>query len=257
MNKMKISLIQSDLTWEDRNVNIISFEKKILDSDKSDIFVLPEMFTTGFTNNVYNCYETWNGEVISWMKELSGKINSAICGSMIFKEFDKFYNRFIFVEPSGKIIHYDKRHLFGIGGETDIFSKGDNKVIVEYKTFRILLLTCYDLRFPVWSRNADNYDIVIYVANWPESRRYAWDILLKARAIENQCYVAGVNRVGVDGKNLKYNGGTYIIDPLGEIINSAKDNKNEVISAIVDKNRINEIRTAFPFLKDKDSFEII
>lgn len=257
MNNLKISLVQTDLVWEDIDSNLKALEKKILAAEKTDVFVLPEMFNTGFSNNIKDCYETNDGKTVSWMKEMANLSGAAIAGSMIFKDADVYYNRFMFVEPDGKISFYNKRHLFALGGERhDIFTIGNSRTIVEYKSFKILLLICYDLRFPVWSRNVDDYDIIIYTASWPTTRRNVWDTLLKARAIENQAYVIGVNRIGVDGCNLIYNGGSCIINPKGDVVNSAKDDTDQIISSFIDKKLIETFREDFPVLKVRDDFKI-
>lgn len=253
---IKISLLQIDLAWENADPNLKFIENKISDISETDILILPEMFNTGFTNRVEYCYETMDGKTISWMKKISASTGSAICGSLIIKDFEYIYNRFVFVKPDGCVSFYNKRHLFGLGGETGVFESGKSKTVIEYKSFKILPLICYDLRFPVWSRNVENYDILFYVANWPASRQNAWDVLLKARAIENQCFVAGVNRIGTDGNNIKYNGGSCVIDFLGNYMAKANDDNNEMVSVILNKNELLDFRKNFPFLEDHDEFEI-
>ncbi|MDR2009558.1 MAG: amidohydrolase [Bacteroidales bacterium] len=254
MNKLKISLVQSDLYWENIDSNLNKFESEILKAENANIFVLPEMFNTGFTNNVTNCSDTIDGKTVTWMKNISSVKNAVICGTIIIEDGGKFYNRFVFAFPNGKVLFYDKKHLFGMGGEGDIFSSGNNRIIIEIGAFKILPLICYDLRFPVWSRNFDDYDAIIYTSSWPASRRNNWDVLLQARAVENQCYVVGVNRVGIDGNNINYDGGSCIIDPAGNKILAANNDKEEIVSGIIDKAELDSFRKKFPFLKDRDDF---
>ena len=199
---MKVAIIQTALIWENPNANRIQFEEKIRGIEQNvDLIVLPEMFSTGFTMNPETVAETMNGETISWMQTLAKHKNSAITGSLVIVENGKYYNRLVFVLPSGEIKHYDKRHLFSLAGEEKVYTKGKTKLIIEYKGFKICPLICYDLRFPVFSRNVEDYDVLLYVANWPKPRINAWNALLKARAIENMCYVVGVNRIGEDQNN--------------------------------------------------------
>ena len=250
-------MLQLNSKWEDVDANLKNIEKQIANSEKSDILVLPEMFNTGFTNNVNKCAETFDGKTVSWMKFIAKKTDTAICGSLIIVRESKFYNCFVFVKPDGSFSFYDKRHLFRMGNENDTFSGGDSRIIVEYKSFRILLQVCYDLRFPVWSRNNEDYDIIFYVASWPDARREIWDILLKARAIENQSYIVAVNRVGTDGNNLFYSGGTYCIDPKGNILAEAKNNEEVLLTVSLDKSELLNFRSKFPAYLDRDKFEIL
>jgi predicted amidohydrolase len=241
---MKVNVIEFSMFWEDKMLNLQSYNEKLSNIKESDLVVLPEMFQTGFSMSPELYAEKMDGETISWMKNWSYKLNSAICGSLMVVEDKKFYNRFVFVKPDGSIQYYDKRHLFSFGDEDKHYTPGNTKTIIEWKGFKILPLICYDLRFPVWSRNVGDYDMIIYVANWPESRSLAWKTLLKARAIENQSYVIGCNRVGIDGRGIKHSGDSMIISPLGEITNQ------------VSIEEVRRIRTQFPFLDDKDLFEI-
>jgi predicted amidohydrolase len=199
--------------------------------------------------------ENMNGETIQWMKQNAHKMNSAICGSIIIEEDSKYFNRFIWVNPDGSIHHYDKRHLFSFAGENENYTPGNEKIIIEYKGWKICPLICYDLRFPVWSRNSEDYDLLIYVANWPDKRKSAWKSLLTARAIENQCYVIGVNRVGEDSKNY-YSGDSSLINALGETLYT-NSHIEEIYSNTISKYDLNKIRTQLPFLNDKDNFKII
>ncbi len=252
---MIITTIQSDIIWEDIDKNLEIYQKKINDI-KSDIIILPEMFTTGFTMNPQDLAEEMNGKTIQWMKKNSTKINSVICGSIIIKENGNYYNRFVWVSPDGSIYTYDKKHLFSFAGESENYKSGDSKIIIDYKGWRICPLICYDLRFPVWSRNVEDYDILIYVANWPSKRKNAWKNLLISRAIENQSYVIGVNRVGTDKNGYSYNGDSCLINALGETLYISSYVEN-IYTTILDKSDLSKIRNQFPFLKDKDNFKFI
>tara|TARA_R110001583_G_scaffold15502_6_gene63858 strand:- start:1785 stop:2564 length:780 start_codon:yes stop_codon:yes gene_type:complete len=259
MNRfLKIVLIQADLIWQNAEQNRIAFSKKINEITESvDLIVLPEMFTTGFSMQPQNIAEYMIGETVKWMQEISSEKNTAICGSVIISENKKFYNRFIFVHPSGKIAYYNKRHLFSLAGEHTVYTSGEEKIIIEYKGWKICPLVCYDLRFPIWARNVEEYDILIYVANWPKPRISAWDTLLKARSIENMCYTIGVNRIGEDANNLEYPGHCAIYNCLGEEVVKSLPNKEETIIALLEKNHITETRNKLNFLSDKDLFEIL
>ncbi len=254
--KIIVSLLQLDLIWENPGQNLNKIERYIAGNKKSDIIVLPELFSTGFTMNVKEFGETMNGETLNFLREISEKYKTAICGSLLIKENYNYYNRFVFIKPGQEIEYYDKRHLFSVGGENESYSEGKTKRIIEFMGFKILPLICYDLRFPVWSRNKEDYDILIYVANWPASRRKHWDILLKARAIENQAVVLATNRIGTDGRNINYDGGTIIINAFGQEIFKTDDNKEQIITAEILKQDINKLRKDFPVWKDKDDFII-
>ena len=249
---MNITTIQTDIIWEDKDSNLKNYQSKI-DSVESDLIILPEMFTTGFTMDPKPHAETMDGKTVQWMKENASKKDLAICGSIIIEEEGKYFNRFIWVNPDGSIHHYDKRHLFSFAGEDEHYTPGNSKLIIEYKDWRICPLICYDLRFPVWSRNIEDYDVLIYVANWPSKRKSAWRSLLVARAIENQCYVIGVNRVGEDSNNLSYNGDTSLVNALGETlyINSQSE---DIFTTTLSKLELSKVRNLLPFLKDKDNF---
>lgn len=237
-------------------MNLENYQDKIDGIDSTDLIILPEMFTTGFTMNPIPFAESMDGITVQWMKENALKKNSALCGSIIIEEGGKYFNRFIWINPDGSIQFYDKRHLFSFAGENENYTPGDSKLVIDYKGYKICALICYDLRFPVWSRNVENYDVLIYVANWPSKRRLAWRSLLVARAIENQCYVIGVNRVGIDGNNIVYNGDTSIINALGETlyINSQSE---DVFTTSISISDLSKIRNLFPFLKDKDNFNFL
>jgi len=253
---MKIALLQTQLYWENPKKNRNTFEKKMNAlTEKVDLIVLPEMFTTGFTMNPEAVFETMEGETIQWLQTLAKSKNSAITGSLIIKENENFYNRLVFVFPSGKIQFYDKRHLFSLAGEDKIYTAGTNKLIVSYKGWKICPLICYDLRFPVFSRNVEEYDVLIYVANWPQVRINAWDALLKARAIENLSYVIGVNRVGEDANNYQYTGHTQALNFLGEYLLEPIENKGVFILEL-NKAELLLGRKKYNFLRDRDLFEL-
>ncbi|MCL4133239.1 UNVERIFIED_CONTAM: hypothetical protein GTU68_066702 [Idotea baltica] len=237
------------------------FAKKISTIGDVDIIVLPEMFTTGFTNNTTTLAESMEGETHLWLKQIAKKKSAVVCGSIIAKEDNKYYNRFLWVQPDGTTFHYDKKHLFAMAGEDEHYSAGTKKQIVEYKGWKINLQVCYDLRFPVWSRRKEDqendYDLMLYVASWPVARVHAWSTLLKARAIENMSYVVGVNRVGTDGKGFEYSGASSIISCLGAELQSAESGKEEIISHKLDYKHLTKVREKLPFHKDQDQFKLL
>lgn len=254
---MKTALIQAPLIWENPQANREYFEERVNSIEQEiDLIILPEMFTTGFTMNPKNVAETMQGETILKLKDLAKNKNTAITGSLIVSEKEKYYNRLIFVFPSGKIEYYDKRHLFSLAGEEKIYTSGKEKQIVEYKGWKICPMICYDLRFPVFSRNTEDYDLLLYVANWPKPRTNAWDILLKARSVENMCYTLGVNRIGFDESGHEYIGHSQAIDFLGNTIINAEESEG-IFIADLDKNAMLEARHKFGFLNDRDTFEIV
>ena len=253
---MKIALLQSSLIWENPKANRNHFEEKINAlTEKVDLIVLPEMFSTGFTMNPEAVFETMEGETIQWMQSLTKAKNSAITGSLVVKENENFHNRLVFVFPSGEMQIYDKRHLFTLAGEDKVYTSGNQKLILEYLGWKICPLICYDLRFPVFARNVENYDVLIYVANWPKSRIQAWDILLKARSVENLCYTVGVNRVGLDNNNLEYDGHSQMVDFLGNYALKPQENEGVFIVEL-NKQKLVETRKKLGFLNDRDSFEL-
>jgi predicted amidohydrolase len=254
---LNIALVQADMVWENIQENLNYFDKRIdVISSNVDLVILPEMFSTGFSMNPEKLSETMEGISVSWMKETAIKQRIAIVGSLIIKESENYYNRLIFALPNGEVHTYDKRHLFTYGGEDKVYESGSERLIVEYKGWKICPMICYDLRFPVWLRNKDDYDVLIFVANWPKPRISAWDTLLKARAIENMSYTIGVNRVGADGNNLDYNGHSQVIDMLGNELIHIDNEKESVFEVSIDKNKLIESRNRFRFLNDKDSFSI-
>jgi len=253
---MKVALIQSSLSWENPKANRNHFEEKINTfTEQVDLIVLPEMFSTGFTMNPEAVFETMQGETILWIQSLAKAKNSAITGSLVIKENDNFYNRLLFVFPSGEIQFYDKRHLFTLAGEEKVYTSGKEKLIVEYLGWKICPLVCYDLRFPVFARNVEDYDVLIYVANWPKSRILAWDILLKARSVENMCYTIGVNRTGFDDNNFEYNGHSQTVDYMGYYVLEPQETEGVFIVEL-NKEKLNEARNKLGFLNDRDSFEL-
>ncbi|MDH6355588.1 omega-amidase [Dysgonomonas sp. PH5-45] len=255
---MKISLIQTDIVWEDKARNLALTEEKIASlSGKTDLVILPEMFSTGFSMNSHNLAEANDGSTVSALKLWAQKYKVAICGSHIGQSAGKFFNRGFFITPDAEY-YYDKKHLFRMGEEPKHFEAGHSKLIVNYKDFRICLQICYDLRFPVWSRNVDNeYDLLIYVASWPVPRIHVWDSLLVARAIENMAYVCGVNRIGTDGNGLNYSGGSRLIDAKGKILSSIQDGAEQIETIEISKAELDNFRQKFPVWKDADSFTII
>jgi len=256
-NNLKITIIQTDIIWESPLENLAVLDKKINIIDTSvELIVLPEMFATGFTLNVENVKQTMDGGIVTWMKKTAIYKKTAIFGSVIIDDDNTLYNRAIFVFPNGEIEFYDKKHLFSLANEDKFFSPGNIRKIITYKGWRIMPQICYDLRFPVWSRNNLNYDLLIYVANWPERRSFAWQTLLKSRAIENMSYVVGVNRVGTDGNNIAYSGDSAIIDSMGNEISSVSKYKDCTHTLTLSKKEQDKNRGKFSFLEDKDIFEI-
>lgn len=263
-NELHIVGIQADLVWENPEENLAFFEEKINHlSKETDLVVLPEMFTTGFTMHPENVAENMNGNAVSWMIKMASKHQIAITGSLVIEEpFDcaqvdkKYYNRLVFVHPSGKIETYNKRHSFTLAGEDKVYTSGNKRLIIDYKGWKICPLICYDLRFPVWARNIENYDLLIYMANWPVKRIKAWDTLLKARAIENMSYVIGVNRTGKDGNNYEYSGNSLLVDYLGEKLSNLSKNEVGIIEATLLKSDQDKTKNKLGFLNDMDSFFI-
>ncbi len=256
-NNLNIAIIQTDIVWESPLENLTMLDEKIIGIDSSvDLIVLPEMFATGFTINANKVKQTMDGEIVSWMKKTAIEIKVAIYGSVIIEEDSKFYNRAIFVFTDGQIEFYDKKHLFSLAGEDTVFSSGNIRKIITYKGWRIMPLVCYDLRFPVWSRNDLDYDLLIYIASWPEKRSHAWQSLLKARAIENMSYVVGVNRIGTDGNNYEYCGDSVIINELGDEIITTPKYGSAIKTIEIKMKTLVESRKHLAFLNDMDFFEI-
>lgn len=254
---LHIALFQADLVWENPTAN-----RTIMDqwfqkvSHTTDVVFLPEMFTTGFSMNVSELAETMEGETVLWMKKRSSEHQFALCGSLIIKEEEKYFNRLVFIEPSGEVHFYNKRHLFTMGNEESHFQQGTERLIVLYKGWRICPLICYDVRFPVWSRNRDEYDLLVYSANWPGSRDEVWNTLLKARAIENQSYVVGVNRVGVDGQMIHYSGHSQVVNAKGNSFAATNVDLEGIVEAEISYSELERFRIAFPVLNDADTFNL-
>lgn len=254
---LKISIIQSNLHWENAEANLKMFSAKIENiEEKTDLIVLPEMFSTGFSMNAEKLAEPNDGNTLKWMIKEAKTHNTAITGSVIIKEDDNFFNRMFFVFPDGSYKKYDKRHTFTLAKENETYKDGTERLIVDYKGWKICPLICYDLRFPVWARNTEDYDILIYVANWPKVRTLAWDTLLRARAIENMTYCVGVNRAGFDGNDHEYVGHSAIYDVLGVKITS-KDIGEFTETVVLEKEHIVNNRKHFQFLNDRDDFTLV
>lgn len=250
---LKISLVEFDIVWENPQANY-EFLNHLLVNHKSDLVILPEMFATGFSMNVSQIAEKPFGKSYGWMKTKAIEGDCAICGTISTKENNKFYNRFYFVTPEETTI-YDKKHLFGYGRESEVYSSGNKITSVEYLDWKFRLVTCYDLRFPVWCRNADDYDVLICVANWPSTRIEPWKILLKARAIENMAYTIGLNRIGKDGYGLVYNGNSRVYDAIGEEM-KLNTLKPQISQIEISKQLIYNYRDKFGFLNDRDFFTV-
>lgn len=255
---MKATIVQCGLKWEDKSANLAHISS-LLDeaAPGSGMVVLPEMFTTGFTMNPAPLAEGMDGPTVKWMKERSSAGGYALCGSVIIGEEGMFYNRMIFVTPSGQVAFYDKRHLHSMSGEQTVYSRGNKRVVVSYGEFSFNLQVCYDLRFPVWSRNRGDTDVIIYSSNWPSVRISVWKALLVARAIENQCYVIGANRVDESPDGTTYTGDSAIIGPKGEMLASMEPNAEGVVSAMLSMESLEKYRTDMPIWRDADPFELI
>lgn len=256
MDKLKVALVQSHLIWENPEGNRLLLEEKINSiSDKTDVIILPEMFTTGFTMNPHKMEPSQGPKTVEWMQKLANEKDAALLGSIVYQEEDKFFNRLFFVEPNGTLHKYDKKHTFTLAGEDSVYESGKERVCIDYRGFRFFPLVCYDLRFPVWSRNTEGYDVLVYVANWPKPRISAWDALLKARAIENMAYSIGVNRIGADELGHEYAGHSAAYDVLGNQL--AFSDKEEVLFVELEKEHIVSKREKLKFLQDRDHFNLL
>ncbi len=265
MKSLTITTIQANLHWEDKESNLKMFEEKInAVKEKMEVVILPEMFSTGFSMNPSGLAEKMDGFSVTWMKRMAASKKIIITGSLIIEEDGNYYNRLIWMQPNGEYGYYDKRHLFGYAGEDEHYVSGTKRLIASVKGWKINLQVCYDLRFPVWARQSfplveeqqfegPEYDLLIYVANWPDRRNKAWEVLLQARAIENQAYVIGVNRVGNDGENIYHGGHSMIIDAMGEVVYDA-GNREEAFTYTLSPEQLNDVRNKLPFLKDADPF---
>lgn len=266
---LTITLVQTNLYWEDKSANLAMLKEKIMGiKEKTEVVVLPEMFSTGFSMNPKTLAETMEGKTVAWMKEVAAEKKIILTGSVIIEENGHYFNRLIWMLPNGQYGVYDKRHRFAFAGENEEYTAGSKRLIASVKGWKLNLLICYDLRFPVWARQTSalenkekpepdslEYDVLIYVANWPERRIVAWKTLLQARAIENQCYVIGVNRVGDDGKQIHYTGESRVVDAMGEILYQQKDTE-DIFTITLDKDHLKTVREKFPFWKDRDRFTI-
>jgi len=252
--QINITLVQTDIHWENIAANLATLETKLSAVGDTDIIVLPEMFTTGFSMNT-SLAETMNGSAVEWMRKVAAEKNCVVTGSLMIEDEGKFFNRLIWMRPEGTLDCYDKRHLFSLSDEPKHYTAGSSLLITEVKGWKILPLICFDLRFPVWSRNIHDYDAIIYVANWPQKRSLAWNTLLQARAIENQSYIIGLNRVGNDGNGVYHSGDSAVINAEG-IYLYHKSESEEINTITIDRNSLNETRKKFPFLAEKDFFEI-
>lgn len=254
---MRISIVQFNPAWKAPEANRDSLKKLLAQVPETDLLVLPEMFSTGFVTDPAGVAEK-DGKSLRFMQETAARRNCAVAGSLAVEEEGAFFNRFYFVYPDGREVHYDKHHLFTFGGEHRTFTAGEKPVVADYRGVRILLQVCYDLRFPVFSRNrllpdgTAFYDLALYVASWPDVRNEAWDALLKARAIENQCFLAGVNRVGEDPKNNRYAGHSVLLGPKGQVLASCREYREEVVTCKIPMEELLAFRNQFPVLRDAD-----
>ncbi len=258
MSTLKITLIQTHLFWEDKGANLALLEQKILNLEEpTEVVILPEMFTTGFSMQPTLHAETMEGPSVQWMRRIAKAQKIILTGSLIIEENGHYYNRLIWMLPNGELGYYDKRHLFAFAGEDQHYTAGNKRLIASVKGWKINLQICYDLRFPTWARQAapNEYDVLVYVANWPEKRSPAWKTLLVARAIENQAFVVGVNRVGLDGKNIAHSGNSMVVGPLGEVLYHSADQES-VFQITLQRDELEQARTQFPFWKDADFFTI-
>jgi predicted amidohydrolase len=257
-SSLRISMVQSHIVWEDVDENICYYGELLRRlKGKTDLAVLPELFTTGLSMRPEDLSEPNDGKTISALKKYARDYDFAVTGSFMASDNGRYFNRGFFITPGGEAFYYDKRHLFGMAGEDKCFSRGTNRLIVDFRGWKICLMICYDLRFPVWSRNTDNaYDVLIYVANWAESRRKVWKSLLQARAIENMCYVCGVNRIGVDAREFKYHGGSLIYSPKGKKLFAAGEKEAKTVTGTIKRADLEKIRAKFPAWEDADEFEL-
>ena len=257
---LAVTLIQPHIVWEDKPANLAHYEALIAGIvGRKEVVVLPEMFATGFSMDAARLAEGMDGETVAWMQEVAQRYRIILTGSVIIEEGGHYFNRLIWMQPDGRHFHYDKRHLFSLAGEEKVYTAGERRVIVSVKGFRICLQVCYDLRFPVWSRQQGEelFDVLLYVANWPERRALAWKTLLQARAIENQCYCIGVNRVGNDGNGISHSGDSAAISPLGEVLWQQGLGVEEVQTVLLERGVLTEVREKLPFWKDGDAFVLV
>ncbi len=256
MKSLRITTVQAPLEWEAPEANRSAFAKWLAPlAGKTDLVILPEMWTTGFTMNAAAVAEPMDGPSVGWMRQQAARLDAVVTGSLVIEEGGRYYNRLIWMPPDGQLQYYDKRHLFTLAGEHRVYTAGTRRLVVEWRGWRICPLICYDLRFPVWSRNTEDFDLLVYVANWPEPRRRHWQQLLIARAIENQCFVAGVNRVGLDPNGHEYSGDTTIVDYRGEVEHHVEE-VEDVFTLSLDREDMLHYRQRFNFLADRDRFTL-
>jgi predicted amidohydrolase len=254
---LNLSLVQSNIFWADVDKNLKHFSSLISKIKQTNIILLPEMFNTSFCPERNDLAEKMNGKTISWMKDISKIYDCVVTGTLMIKENNKVYNRLVWISPNKEIITYDKSHLFSIIKENKYISKGNKRLIVSEYGWKFCPLICYDLRFPVFSRNTEDYDVLIYLANWPKARIDAWDTLLKARSIENQCYTVGLNRIGQDGNGIEFNGHSKVFDAFGKEIFAATDNNEDILQVVISKKSLLQKRNKMNFLNDQDSFTLL
>jgi len=256
MNDLNITIVQADIQWRSNKDNLIRYTKLIENLQDTDLLVFPEMFQTGFCTEPAGVAEKMDGETVRWMKRTAEKYKCAVAGSLIIKENRSYFNRLIFIDPYENMTWYDKRHLFCMEGEESKYTSGNSRLTVPINGWKISFQICYDLRFPVWSRNSDNYDVLINSASWPSNRNDVWTTLLKARAIENQSYVVGVNRIGVDGNNYHYTGNSLVFDPKGTVMGALPESHEGLLSVTLSRDVLDKFRKEFPVLDDRDTYEI-
>jgi predicted amidohydrolase len=256
MEKLTITLVQMDLVWEDIDANLRHTDELLAKQPvNTDIIFLPEMFSTGFSMNPKMLAETMEGSAVSWMRKKAKMLDAVVCGSLIIEETGKYYNRLVWMRPDGSCETYDKRHLFTLAGEHQVYDRGNTRLVTTWKGWKICPLVCYDLRFPVWSRNTENFDLLVYIANWPKSRILHWKNLIRGRAVENQCYGIALNRIGLDGNQKEYSGNTTLVDYNGTSLYEAID-VEDVFTISLDKEKLMQYRDRYQFLRDRDAFEI-
>jgi len=257
MENLKITTVQDILHWEDVAANLAMYDLKLEGLEgRTDLVILPEMFTTGFSMNAPAVAETMDGTAVQWMAQKAKALGAVVMGSLIIREAGSFFNRFVWMQPDGNFQYYDKRHLFTMAKEQETYMAGTRKLIAEWKGWKVCPLVCYDLRFPVWARNVEHYDLLVYVANWPSTRSHHWRQLLVARAIENQAYVAGVNRIGHDAKGFQYSGDTSVIDYSGQVMYQVSG-AEDVFTCELSKKDMEAYREKLHFLPDQDEFKIL
>jgi omega-amidase len=254
MENLKVTLVQSDIVWENVEANLKKYENMLEGLESTDLIILPEMCTTGFSMEIEKLKEPMNGPSIGWMKQLARQKNASVAGSLIIEDAGKVYNRAVWVSPEGAVSTYDKRHLYTMGQENEHYTAGKSKTIIEFRGWKFCPLICYDLRFPVWARNAEDYDVLFFMANWPTPRHHVWKNLLIARSIENQCYCFGVNRLGTDGAGLNYIGDSGYVSPRGFADFMAE--KEGIRTFEISYSELHSFRKSFPLLSDRDTFEV-